>query len=476
MTPFRLVFGIEVVVPMEYVIPSLRLSIQHRMSPEESIFHRQMELLKLEEDQIQSAYLVEVVDRGQAWMFRLKKFYGKVPEVPKWMVNKAKEITSKRVTISVLGVAVDFFVEVPSVEFSPRIGIRSSDNGMAVENQTAESKVQIEECWRNGIGKKGQGILISGGTHFQAIIAPSTDVTNERTNFEWRARLEVNFAWRAQLESQQQEEPVEVKSDDSKSESYQGSGDTVIAAFYPNEETRVCLKRISLYEFACLPWHAWAENEFVEQQWNMIKEGKGLIAGDVRLAPKLVSKLTGKRDWHWTPAVGRVAPYLATIFEHVLKVTPAASGMKTPAADTLMKEGIGKKITLFFTGIVGSARKNVPESLLAKEGSSASHSAMGIFSVEEATNYLTNLGKFLQSQDEALRVLQNAKQEHKCSVVFDGELQKINMQLLQEKLDKEKLQEEVAKLQAEGKAMTFEILSVAEDFQQWIDGLKIAMG
>ncbi|MCO5585791.1 hypothetical protein L7F22_039727, partial [Adiantum nelumboides] len=37
--------------------------------------------------------------------------------------------------------------------------------------------------------------------------------------------------------------------------------------------------------------------------------------------------------------VGRVARYLAAIFEHVLKVTLAASGLKTPAVDTLMEEG-----------------------------------------------------------------------------------------------------------------------------------------
>ncbi|MCO5609871.1 hypothetical protein L7F22_064104 [Adiantum nelumboides] len=493
-----------------------------------------------------------------------------VPKVPKWMVNKAEEISNNRVAVSVLGAAMEFF-EIALVEFSLGIEIWSSDNGMAVKNCTAKSEVQTEEHWRNGIGKKGQGILVSGCTHFQAIIAPSADVTIERTNFAWRAQLEVNFAWRARLE---------------------GSGDIVVVAFDPKEEeTQVWLKRIGLYEFACLPWHAWVENEFAEQQWNMIKEGKGLIAGDVHLTLKLVSKifkipylsvpakgkkvtdsqmkgefgnpigaksyymvrnaggiqaanlfwylekicilqktaymskeafapfyqaeqgvkmdwvtvlnnwmqLIGERDRRRTLAVSRVAPYLAAIFEHVLKVTPAASGKKTMAADTLMEEGIvsgskrrklllgsptidvkspfkvswkdleepdskmsfffmgselkkseskGKKITFFLMGIVGSAGKNVPKSSLAKEGSKASHGSMGIFSVEEATNYLTDLGKFLQSQDEALRVLENAKQEHKCSVASKREMQNISMQLLQAKSDKEKLQEEVARLQA----------------------------
>ncbi|MCO5608765.1 hypothetical protein L7F22_062981 [Adiantum nelumboides] len=311
----------------------------------------------------------------------------------------------------------------------------------------------------------------------------------------------MKMAMEALFQSMQQEDPVEVESDDFESKSYQGSGETAVAVFDPNkEETQVWLKRISLYEFAYLPWDAWVENELVEQQWSMIKESKGVIIGDVRLIPKLVSKvcilqktayisdeafaplhqaeqgvkvdwatvlynrmqLTGKRDRHRTPALGRVAPYLAAIFEHVLKVTPAALGMRTMAADTLMEEGTvsgrsefkksestSKKITLFPMESVGFARKNVPKRLLAKEGKSASHGAMGIFFVEETTNCLTNLGKFLQSQDEALKVLENAKQEHKCIVVSKGEMQKIIMQLLQEKSDKETLQEKVARLQAE---------------------------
>ncbi|MCO5577552.1 hypothetical protein L7F22_031383 [Adiantum nelumboides] len=94
------------------------------------------------------------------------------------------------------------------------------------------------------------------------------------------------------LQSWQQEEPVEVEGDDSDSESYQGSFDTAVAAFDPNEEeTKVWLKRVGLYEFACLPWQSWAENEFAEQQWLMLKENKGVIVGNVHLTPKFVSKV-----------------------------------------------------------------------------------------------------------------------------------------------------------------------------------------
>ncbi|MCO5553944.1 hypothetical protein L7F22_007470 [Adiantum nelumboides] len=191
--------------------------------------------------------------------FRLKKFYGKVLEDPKWMVNRAEEIGSKRVTVSVLGVAVEFF-GMALVEFSHGIGIQNSSNGLAVGVWIAESKIQTEECWANGMGKKCLGILSSVDNYFQDIIAPSADVINERT------RHEVNFAWHARFGGEASSgharvcvrandtysvyeggdggtasiaaarRTVEVESDVSHSKSYQGSGDTAVAAFDPNKE------------------------------------------------------------------------------------------------------------------------------------------------------------------------------------------------------------------------------------------------
>ena len=37
MTPFRLVYGIEVVVLMEFVVLSLRISVAHKISSKESL-------------------------------------------------------------------------------------------------------------------------------------------------------------------------------------------------------------------------------------------------------------------------------------------------------------------------------------------------------------------------------------------------------------------------------------------------------
>ncbi|MCO5593306.1 hypothetical protein L7F22_047314 [Adiantum nelumboides] len=83
------------------------------------------------------------------------------------------------------------FSRMALVEFSHEIGIQNSGNGLTVGVRTAESKMQTEERWRNGMGEKCLGILKSEDNHFQDIIAPSSDVINERT------RNDANFAWRA---------------------------------------------------------------------------------------------------------------------------------------------------------------------------------------------------------------------------------------------------------------------------------------
>ncbi|MCO5577908.1 hypothetical protein L7F22_031743 [Adiantum nelumboides] len=609
MTPFRLVFGIEAVVPMEYVIPSLRLSVQHRMSSKESISHRQKELLKLEEDRIQSAYLMEVGQkRRQAWMFRqvkvkifqiiseqgqgtfllkdvfgtqilkpvngfrLKTFYGKVPKVPKWMINKAEDIVSKLVTISVMWVAPEFLEEslatcggnLKPVEGS---GIWNSECGTNGGILIVEVEVQREERPRNGIGQNDQGVLISAGTYFKAKTAPSAEVTHLRTNIFW-----VNLAWRAQIEVKihhykykvarsdrghiqvwerhrslsvkedkgkmffanikgklmarmqdavpksmphtrsmkmvmeellklcQQEEHIEGESEEAESISEEESVEMVVAAFDPNqEETHVWLKRIGLYEFACLPWDAWAKNKFAEQQCNMIKEGDGVITGDVRLTPRLVSKvfkvlhvavpakgrkLKGKRDRRRTSAVGRVAPYLAAIFEHVLKVSLGAASLKTPVADVLKKEGTisGMKWRKLLLGSPIADKSKSPFSISWKDLEEpetkvdifnlGSESKKSESKVEVAANCLDNLNKFLQDQDVVLRVLENAKLEHKCTAIPEWKMQIVELQLLQVKSDKERLQEEVMRIIEEAMARNAEILSVAKDFTRWADGLK----
>jgi len=48
-TPFQLAYGMEVVMPTEYVMPSLRIAIEERLGDEESLYKRLTTLEKLSE-------------------------------------------------------------------------------------------------------------------------------------------------------------------------------------------------------------------------------------------------------------------------------------------------------------------------------------------------------------------------------------------------------------------------------------------
>ncbi|MCO5598130.1 hypothetical protein L7F22_052222 [Adiantum nelumboides] len=68
MTPFRLVYGLEAVVPMEFVVPSLRVTAE-KMTPKLSVQHRSRNLMQLEEDRLVSSYITEVIQRSRkAWV------------------------------------------------------------------------------------------------------------------------------------------------------------------------------------------------------------------------------------------------------------------------------------------------------------------------------------------------------------------------------------------------------------------------
>jgi hypothetical protein len=49
-TPFKLVYGLEVVVPMEYLVPSLRIVAFTNMDDISVVHERLSQLVKLEED------------------------------------------------------------------------------------------------------------------------------------------------------------------------------------------------------------------------------------------------------------------------------------------------------------------------------------------------------------------------------------------------------------------------------------------
>ncbi|WP_219824490.1 hypothetical protein, partial [Enterobacter cloacae complex sp. 4DZ1-17B1] len=74
MTPFKLVYGLEAMVPMEFVVPSLRVSAE-KQSPKLSVLHRNKYLMQLEEDRLVSSYITEVIQRRrQAWVTKNVKF------------------------------------------------------------------------------------------------------------------------------------------------------------------------------------------------------------------------------------------------------------------------------------------------------------------------------------------------------------------------------------------------------------------
>ena len=53
-TPFKLAFGMEAITPVEYVVPSLRLAVQERLMPEDSLAYRLDAIAVLDEDRLRS--------------------------------------------------------------------------------------------------------------------------------------------------------------------------------------------------------------------------------------------------------------------------------------------------------------------------------------------------------------------------------------------------------------------------------------
>ena len=49
-TPFRLVYGLEAIVPMEFIVPSLRVATTMKLSGHQSLQHRLNSLMQLDED------------------------------------------------------------------------------------------------------------------------------------------------------------------------------------------------------------------------------------------------------------------------------------------------------------------------------------------------------------------------------------------------------------------------------------------
>ncbi len=61
----------EAIVPMEFVIPSLRIAVTEKLSPEESVQNRIDQLMQLDEDRIHSSYTTSIIrNRRTEWVNR----------------------------------------------------------------------------------------------------------------------------------------------------------------------------------------------------------------------------------------------------------------------------------------------------------------------------------------------------------------------------------------------------------------------
>ena len=67
-TPFKLAYGQEVVMPMEYIVPSLKIAVLTYLAVEEIVEERLLHLLELEEDGFVAGFHQQVQkNREKAW-------------------------------------------------------------------------------------------------------------------------------------------------------------------------------------------------------------------------------------------------------------------------------------------------------------------------------------------------------------------------------------------------------------------------
>lgn len=74
-TPFSLVYGLEAIVPLEYIVPTLRTVVDNRLSEKDSKEERLQRLLQLEEVRFQSSWQMELMKgRTKSWADRNRKY------------------------------------------------------------------------------------------------------------------------------------------------------------------------------------------------------------------------------------------------------------------------------------------------------------------------------------------------------------------------------------------------------------------
>ena len=67
-TPFRIVYGVEAAMPMEYIVPSLRIATLMGMTNHRTLEERLAQLVELEEERFLAGFHQQVQkQRGKAW-------------------------------------------------------------------------------------------------------------------------------------------------------------------------------------------------------------------------------------------------------------------------------------------------------------------------------------------------------------------------------------------------------------------------
>lgn len=99
---------------------------------------------------------------------------------------------------------------------------------------------------------------------------------------------------------------------------------------------------------------------------------------------------------------------------------------------------------------------------------------VGIFFAQDALQTLSDLNRFIKNQEAMILALEACKYDTKQVEVLEKEVQKLQEKVEEALEEKKNLQEEVEKVGAAMRAKYVDLLSAAQEFGGWADGLKAA--
>ncbi|MCO5562409.1 hypothetical protein L7F22_016036 [Adiantum nelumboides] len=434
------------------------------MSPEESISHRQKELLKLEEDKIQSAYLVEVGQkRRHALISRQAKF--QIFQVGDWvMIYNSKlgphpgklklRYFGPYQIVSEQGQGTFLLKDVFGTQILKPV------NGFSLKN--IYGKVPEVPKWMVNKAKDIVSKLIAVSVMW---VAPKFLEVSLATCGGNLKPVEGSGIWSleckmyggiltAEVEVQREE-----NSRNGIGQKDQGvliSGGTYFKA-KTTLSAEVTHLRTNIF-WVNLAWRAQIKVKILHYKYKVVRSvgvtSKVRVQDaplesmphmrSMKMAMEELLKLRQHEEHVEAESKEESVETTVVAFDPNQEETQVSSGLKTPVADVSKEEGTisGLKRRKLLLGSPTVDKRKLPFSVSWKD-------------LEEPES---------KDQDAALRVLENEKLEHKCTSIPEWKIQKVKLQLLQVKLDKERLQEKVLRITEEDMARNAEILSVAKDF------------